>query len=209
MKPVGVTVALLVASPASAASVEWRVADGGNGHFYEAILTPNGITWSDANNAAKAARWHLATITSAAENGFVCALVCGDPAFWRNVGTDTHGPWLGGFQPAGSSEPAGGFSWVTGEPFVYTNWATGEPNNAGDEDSIQLIGKGNNHIADTWNDLAGNYSQLPRGYIQELDVVPEPATFALFGAGLIGLLGVQHYGCKRPNLRECLRSISR
>ena len=42
--------------------------------------------------------------------------------------------WLGGFQDLTSpnySEPSGGWTWVTGEPWSYTNWFPGEPNNTG------------------------------------------------------------------------------
>jgi hypothetical protein len=39
------------------------------------------------------------------------------------------GPWLGGYQIPGSTEPGGGWIWVTGEPMSYTNWVTNEPDN--------------------------------------------------------------------------------
>src|SRR4051812_31688872 len=88
-----------------------------NGHSYEAVLTPNGITWAAANTAAQAASFNgqagnLATLTSGGENTFAFNLI-NNVAFWQVVGSDSRGPWLGGLQPAGSSEPAGGWSWVT------------------------------------------------------------------------------------------------
>ena len=60
----------------------------------------------------------MATITSEKENTFVTTQL-----------GNTLGAWLGGEQPAGSSEPDGGWKWITSEPWVYTNWAAGEPNN--------------------------------------------------------------------------------
>lgn len=69
---------------------------------------------------------HLATITSAAENQFVSSI--GDLRLY----------WLGGYQPPGSQEPAGGWTWITGEPFAFNNWDVTEPNNVdGVEFSIQ------------------------------------------------------------------------
>lgn len=46
-------------------------------------------------------------------------------------GNGSSGPWLGGFQPDGSSEPSGGFQWSDGEPFNYTNGDTNQPNDSG------------------------------------------------------------------------------
>jgi hypothetical protein len=34
------------------------------------------------------------------------------------------GPWIGGYQDSNASEPEGGWNWVTGEPWIYTNWQT-------------------------------------------------------------------------------------
>ena len=51
-----------------------------------------------------------------------------------------HGPWIGGTQPGGSPEPAGGWSWVTGETFGFNAWYAGEPNDAGGiENRIQFF----------------------------------------------------------------------
>jgi len=66
----------------------------------------------------KGVHGHLATITSSAENAFIST----------QLGT-TQFAWLGGEQPPGSLEPDGGWQWITGEPWVYTNWDIGEPNN--------------------------------------------------------------------------------
>jgi hypothetical protein len=86
-------------SSSAAAPVEWRVADGGNGHLYEVILVPGGITWTDANAAAQSRGpgWHLAAITSAAEDAFVAGLV-NNPAPWLCcVSGNSSGPWIGGY----------------------------------------------------------------------------------------------------------------
>lgn len=53
---------------------------------------------------------YLATITSSEENNFVFELI--DHAeFWYKTGPDDIGPWIGGYQPTGSAEPEGGWTW--------------------------------------------------------------------------------------------------
>ena len=111
---------------AEAAPIQWKVEDGGNGHFYNVVGVTRGISWTDADEAAtnRGSGWHLATITSAEENAFVYSLVAGKPQFWKiGDGGVATGPWIG-VKRAGL---AGAFSWVTGEAFDYTNWAPGEP----------------------------------------------------------------------------------
>ncbi|MCK9441150.1 MAG: hypothetical protein M0Q13_06995 [Methanothrix sp.] len=151
---------------------EWPKSAGGNGHYYEAVLVPGGITWNDANTRANAAGGHLATITSAAENQFVYNLVAEYDDYWLG---DNHGngagPWLGGYQPAGSLEPAGGWAWVTGEPFSYTNWHTGEPNNGGGfgwfEENLLFYGYQTLKSPD-WNDASRDL--ITKSYIAEYEV---------------------------------------
>jgi len=108
--------------------VQWP----GNGHFYAVIVEPAGISWSDAQTAAQALEGQLASITSAAENEFVFNLI-DDSQYWRPHTSFTEvefnmGPWIGGHQPAGASEPNGGWEWTTGEQFNFTAWVPGEPN---------------------------------------------------------------------------------
>jgi Lectin C-type domain len=161
----------------SGAPVQWPSSSGGNDHYYEAFAVPDGISWPDANAAASSSGGYLATITSSAENDFVFALI-NSAAFWKNVGADSRGPWLGAFQPPGSDEPAGGWQWVTGEPFAFTNWAAGEPNNFFDESSLHYLAQGNDNTASTWNDLVADTGvDNPLGYIVE--TVPEPTSIVL------------------------------
>ncbi|MEX1013828.1 MAG: hypothetical protein WDZ80_01545, partial [Candidatus Paceibacterota bacterium] len=57
-------------------AVEWKRSDGGNGHLYEAVLAGRDITWEEAQEIAllRGESWHLATITTEAENDFVRSL---------------------------------------------------------------------------------------------------------------------------------------
>ena len=72
---------------------------------------------------------------------------------------------MDGIQPPGSAENAGGFEWITGESFGYTNWNTGEPNNAGGaEESVHFFNTSGN-----WNDIGRYDPYVITGYIVEYD----------------------------------------
>jgi len=113
--------------------VQWQIADGGNDHWY-AVLTGEKY-WVDADAMAAtlehdALTGYLATVTSPEENAFILAhVVAGtnQPSvldmFWL-AGRDLGLHWV----------------WLTGEPFVYTNWSTGEPNNIGIETALGMWG---------------------------------------------------------------------
>jgi hypothetical protein len=122
-------------------------------HSYEVVLAP-GIDWNSANLAAQTmlrngVPGHLATITSAEEDALITAL--------RKAKTQKE-IWIGGFQPAGSAEPAGGWMWVNNEGPIpptnagpgYANWAGGEPNNVGAGEHELTTG----HSDSMWNDQA-------------------------------------------------------
>lgn len=145
----------LTPAPAEAKPVRWAR----NGHRYEAVHVPAGVTWLQARAMARArgCRWRLATLTSAAEDRFVFQLLAGRPEFFAFG----FGPWLGGFQRAGSAEPGQGWRWITGEPFTYRNWKVGEPNDWQSENRLQYWPTG------AWNDE--DDALLAPGFIAEFD----------------------------------------
>ncbi len=164
---------------ASAQLTNWPVQAGGNGHYYEAVVANGPITWDAASVTASNRGGYLATITSASENAFVFGFAKGNPDLWYQTGS-AWGPWLGGLQPSGSAEPSGGWRWVTGESFTYSNWAAGQPNNSGgNENRIQLGGQA--AIAGTWNDANDTASTYGRGFVIEYNTKPEPAPEIFFG----------------------------
>jgi hypothetical protein len=98
-------------------AVQWRVEDGGNGHWYRFVATQT--DWSSAMAAANAVGGHGATILSAQENAFVNSLV---PS---SLG---EGVLLGGRGTSGDCANPFGYAWITGEPMVFWAWGGGEPN---------------------------------------------------------------------------------
>lgn len=153
---------------ATAAPVVWSTASGGNGHAYEVVAVPGTISWDNARAGAQTLGGDLASITSAAENAFVFRLTDSTDYWWDYDGHITMGPWLGGFQPLGSPEPGGGWEWVTGEPFAYTNWAPAQPSNTSGEDRLHFfVGEVGGLRGPTWNDVQNNGGALPKAYVVE------------------------------------------
>lgn len=180
----GVTVTFLLGARSNAQPQQWRISDGGNGHYYQAFVVPSGILWTDANALAVASGGHLATITSPGENQFTFSLV-DSPEYWNG----NSGPYLGGFQFNKDSEPGGSWRWVTDEPFDYTNWLAGEPNNeANTEDYLDFATPVHNPFRDsTWNDITNNTFTV--SYVVEYNslAAPEPASLLLLGIAALPL----------------------
>lgn len=125
----------------------------GNGHLYEVVSVPSGISWNDAKTAAEGremlgASGYLATISDEDENDYITARLVGDGWFgasdqavegeWRWVAGPETGIlfWLGN----GSGQL---------QEDQFANWASSEPNNSsGGEHCAQFYGNGSG-----WNDL--------------------------------------------------------
>ncbi len=92
-------------------AVEWRVTDGGNGHWYQ--LTAAISRWPDSAASAVSLGGMLCSITTEAENSFIVSLI-GDQTCW-----------IGGRRnPANFSE----FVWLDGSTWKHTHFQIGEPN---------------------------------------------------------------------------------
>ena len=141
------------------------IVNPGNGHSY--LVVNDGPDWHVARAGAEAMNFngltgHLVTITDQAEHDWIVANL----TFTR--------PWIGLIQNTSSStyaEPGGGWEWITGEPLVFTFWATGEPNdNPVGENYGEWHGGG-------WNDMLAT-STAPSEYIVEFDgLVGGPSLF--------------------------------
>lgn len=169
-----------VGSTVQAAPIQWTLASGGNGHWYEYVSLPGG-TWESARDAAAALthqgqQGYLATITSADETAFLNVLNGGQG--WVGA-TDraVEGTWVWDTGPE-----AGTVFWKDGVTQTYATWNGGEPNNAGNEDYLvikQLAG---------WNDAPTGYAQAY--YVEFSSPVPEPASLVLMLAGLAAAGGL-------------------
>ena len=147
-----VTAAVTANGALAGDAVQWRVADGGNGHWYKVKANTQQLTWFEARDIADSQGGYLATATSVSEAewiGGIAAL----PEAWSAGGYI--GPWLGGYQDRGAvdyAEPSGGWRWVTNETWSFTAWDPigNQPSNG------PLPGEDFLHLSSyswTWNDL--------------------------------------------------------
>ena len=109
---------LSLAPELASAQCTAKVQFEGNSHWYQRCDVSLG--WHAAAAYCEERSGYLATITSASEDAFA----------YSTFGVDAPSVvavWLGG----SDESVEGTFSWITGEPFAYTNWATvsNEPNN--------------------------------------------------------------------------------
>ena len=123
-----VTAAVTANGALAGDAVQWRVADGGNGHWYRAVRAP-GITWNQARDRALVAGGDLVSIGSAQESAWIFQAVVQDSTLWWVHPTDgpRHGPWIGLFQDTTApdyQEPAGGWRWVDGSLPEFIAWAS-------------------------------------------------------------------------------------
>ena len=115
-----------------------------NEHSYKIFETRT--TWNQAKSMCESEGGYLATITSSEEQQFIDMLNARDLVLW-----------IGCERNQGVSE----WKWVTDEPFEYTNWASGEPNNYNGNES-----KGGLY-PDRWNDFNKDSIWDVNGYICE------------------------------------------
>ena len=99
--------------------VQWRVVDGGNGHWYQLSIPPFDVTWPAANVASRSVGGRLGQIESAAERQFLFDLCASSPAAWNISGGGALGPWIGGLQQSGAVEPDSGWIWTDGTPVDF------------------------------------------------------------------------------------------
>jgi hypothetical protein len=121
------------------------------GHCYR-VLQGSLMTYPEARQLCKAEGALPVSIGSAAEAAAVFALV---PKNLQAV-------WIGLLRNGDGKKS---FVWESGEPFGYTSWAPGEPNNSGyQEDCVVLWGPAITmpSLAGSWNDAA---CWSPRGAV--------------------------------------------
>lgn len=162
-------------SVASASVLMGPITNPGNGHSY-ALLTHS--SWTDAESEAISLGGHLATINDEAEQNWLLSIF--------SPNRDRH-LWIG----LNDVDQEGLFVWANGDPFIFSNFPPGEPNNFGGIEDYTYIDVAH---GDAWNDLANIDEQIaPGGFFIPLHgvvefssgSVPEPSTAVLFSASLI------------------------
>jgi hypothetical protein len=165
------------------------------GHRYR-VMAPGAATgWADAQAAARAAGGNLVAVNSAAEQAFLEQLLTA-------AGVQTGSYWTGGTRT--SSGPLT-FGWTTGEPFSFTHWGSGEPDQAGDEPAVAVRWTRGAAEPDyarrgTWDDQpergfgAGGtpppHADLAqRGYVIETGTAAVPGDAEVFNGHTYALIG--------------------
>src|ERR1043165_5752643 len=148
-----------------------------NGHTYELLSNSD---WLSAESAAVSLGGHLVTINDQAENDWLF-----------NKWGHTRSLMIG-LTDAGHE---GTFVWTSGQPFIYSNWTAGEPNDGvgygnTPEDYVHMYADGFG-TPGAWNDYKGVSDISPQPTLQGVvEIVPEPCVSTiLIGALMASALG--------------------
>ncbi|MEW6536214.1 MAG: hypothetical protein AB1454_11425 [Candidatus Auribacterota bacterium] len=120
-----------------------------NGHVYDIVyLGGSSNPYPSAVSLASTRNAHLVTITTSAEQSWIASRLSG-------IISGGNSAWTGGTQNRTSpsySEPYGGWEWVTGEPWTFTNNSFAD-NYGGYQDNLIL------HPTFMWDDTSlGEYT---------------------------------------------------
>jgi len=152
--------------------------NGVNGHFYRPITT--GATYTNARAAAelttfKGQQGYLVTITSADEDIFIYNNVPQSNIWFALTDEASEARWVIDAGPEKGTLIKINNGQTNGNiPGQYNNWASGEPNNSGNEDYAVTKWNGSQ-----WNDLPNNFNNP---YVIEYGTWsnPDDATFTEF-----------------------------
>ena len=115
--------ALAIGDASHAQAAQWRVEDGGNGHWYQMVVLGPTMTGESARSFASNSGAHLVSITSQAESELIRSLAS-DPACWGNAFL---GPMIGMYRDTSACNAG---CWDTGEAVSFTNWHPGNPDSS-------------------------------------------------------------------------------
>jgi hypothetical protein len=197
MKPLSIfAIAGIAAMPLCTQALTWIPYSDVNGSK-EYAVTDLAYTWHDAEAFAVSQGAHLVSINDGAENAWLVATFGGSELFWIGLTDEL-------------SE--GVFKWTNGDPFTYSNWNPGEPNDATEEEWAHI----NWAVPGGWNDFEsgadyvnpaqGNTSfqndSFPQRGLLERPLqsppngtsVPEAASSAaLLALGVAGIIGFRRF----------------
>ena len=117
----------------------------GNGHYY--LYNQSNVSWatgrdSSADSTFLGLTGYLATVTSSGENNFIRDYSDNGTAINTSAflgGSDYEGTSEGSWKWSASAAPESGQSFPTSvSTNPYTNWNSGQPNNSGNQDYLQM-----------------------------------------------------------------------
>lgn len=172
-----VLVLSLVTIPAFSANgdpIQWKMASGGNGHWYQ--LSPRPVYGlDDAIGLAASTTWlgqpgYVVSILSEGEKDFLVDIFGSEELYLIGyTDRDEEGIW----------------SWVSGEPSGYEFWASGEPNNFNNEDYAVM----------NWQHEVQPEPQPPGAW----NDLPGFSGFAIFEyEALVALIDIKPESCPNP-----------
>jgi hypothetical protein len=122
-------------------AVQWRVQDGGNGHWYQLVERFYQMyNWNDTRILASNAGGDLACFESSSEWLFIRSKCTGLRAYLS-----------GGVRNAGTTSE---WRWISGPAVSYFAWNPGAPNNGTSQNLVLVVGRGfgNPKVTDGWDD---------------------------------------------------------
>lgn len=156
---------------------KWTEADGGNGHRYEFVrIGERENDWRAIFDDVQARGGYLVSFGSPEEENFVNRLA---PLNVTRL--------IGLIQPPGSTEPSGGWKWMSGEPFTYSHWGNRQPDNGGAvnfrgfENLVGIFPNG------TWNDIHGGGRAYIVEYPKQLVIYSDLTNSVVFGYESVAL----------------------
>lgn len=179
------------------------------GHWYT-VVDASGLIWEEAQDAAETQYGgYLATITSQAEQEWINTYLLADQTppevfDWGLYIGMRQDPWdpIDKGLPYQGPQAALNWTWVTGEPWSFTNWSTPvEPNDAGGAEDVGMLWVTDrrtvpgrpleSRVLGTWNDFYRFNGIWAMGMVVERQSapVPEPASALLLACSAVAVLG--------------------
>ena len=145
-------------------AVQWTVAEGGNGHWYQVIVSDGDPTWQESADYAVSIGGHLVTFEVFDEYAWCKDNIVAPPSVID--------AWIGLQQEPGSGDPYG-WNWITGVPADMTwGWYGNEPNGGGGEDCAYIYCDDPNSSfwftyrdvpCDTWSGIGHHFIEWDAG----------------------------------------------